>query len=184
MIFLTVGTQFPFDRLVKAVDELVGEGLLFEEVFGQIGDARHKPRHFAFVRCLEKEAYDEHFREARAIISHAGVGTIAMAIELGKPLLVLPRRRDHGEVVNDHQAGLASRFDQLGHILAAEDESDLAGKVREFETFIPKPRVAHPEAVARRIQGFLENLTGAPKGRSGLCGGHEYLPADQSRTHK
>ena len=25
MIFLTVGTQFPFDRLVKAVDEAAGE---------------------------------------------------------------------------------------------------------------------------------------------------------------
>ena len=37
MIFLTVGTLFPFDRLVNAVDKAVANGLITEDVFAQIG---------------------------------------------------------------------------------------------------------------------------------------------------
>ena len=38
MIFLTVGTQFPFDRLVRAVDTACGGKLVNQRVFGQVGD--------------------------------------------------------------------------------------------------------------------------------------------------
>ena len=42
MIFLTVGTSLPFDRLVRAMDELVGEGIRTLD-FG-FGDAHYKQR--------------------------------------------------------------------------------------------------------------------------------------------
>ena len=37
MIFLAVGTQFGFDRLVKVVDEAIGWQLIQDAVFAQIG---------------------------------------------------------------------------------------------------------------------------------------------------
>lgn len=36
IILLTVGTQFSFDRLVKAVDDALDNGLVDEEIFAQI----------------------------------------------------------------------------------------------------------------------------------------------------
>jgi len=155
MIFLTVGTQFPFDRLVKAVDDLVGEGVLAEEIFAQVGDGTYQPQHFQAVGALDKKAFDGYFRDASAIISHAGMGTITMALDHGKSLLVMPRRKKFQEVVNDHQVGLADRFARLGHLLVARDQTELRDRVRQLGSFVPKPRQADPEAVTQRVLRFL-----------------------------
>jgi len=53
MIFLTVGTQFPFDRLVRAVDSIIDKGLISETLFAQIGESSYKPRNFESAACLE-----------------------------------------------------------------------------------------------------------------------------------
>jgi beta-1,4-N-acetylglucosaminyltransferase len=155
MIFLTVGTQFPFDRLVKGIDELFDEGVMRDDVFAQIGDSSYQPRHFEAVTSLEKKAFDERFRQASAVISHAGMGVITLALDNGKPLLVMPRQRKYREVVNDHQAGLADRFEALGHILVARDEFHLKTKVEQLRLFRPRVRQANPSAVARKIDDFL-----------------------------
>jgi UDP-N-acetylglucosamine transferase subunit ALG13 len=155
MIFLTVGTQFPFDRLVKAVDDLFDRGLIHEQVVAQIGDGKYWPRHFEAVASLDKSAFDLNIRHASAIISHAGMGTITMALENSKPLLAMPRRKKYGEVVNDHQVVLAIKFEALGHILLARDETELADKIAGLKSFVPRPRKADPGAVARRIDVFL-----------------------------
>ena len=43
MIFVAVGTQkFPFNRLLKGIDDLMDQGQLEEEVFAQIGVLRDK----------------------------------------------------------------------------------------------------------------------------------------------
>jgi UDP-N-acetylglucosamine transferase subunit ALG13 len=45
MIFVTVGSQMPFDRLVEAVDGWVGQTT--REVLAQIGDSQLKPKKHA-----------------------------------------------------------------------------------------------------------------------------------------
>lgn len=158
MIFLTVGTQFPFDRLVRTMDELVGKGAITEEVFGQIGDSSYTPRNFKAVASLDKQAFDERFSNASAIISHAGMGTIAMAMDQGKPLLAMPRRSKYHEVVNDHQEAMAVKFAACGYILVARDETELPEKVKLLKSFVPQTRQADSESVVRRISLFLDSL--------------------------
>ncbi len=156
MIFLTVGTQFPFDRLVKAIDDLLDRGLIHEQIVAQIGDSKYRPRHFEAVASLDKSAFDRNVREASAIIGHAGTGTITAALEHSKPLLVMPRRKKYGEVVNDHQVMLAIKFEALGHLLLARDETELADKIAELKSFVPRPRKVDPGEIARRIDVFLD----------------------------
>ena len=155
MIFLTVGTQFPFDRLVKAVDGLLADGILNEDVFGQIGDTEYQPKHFRAVATLDKCTFDRQFRQASAIISHAGTGTITMALDNDKALLAMPRRRRYAEVVNDHQVAFADRFAALGYILVAFDEQELPAKAIQLKSFTPSLRQVDPHIVAQRIVGFL-----------------------------
>lgn len=155
MIFLTVGTQFPFDRLVKAVDDLCDRGLIHEQIVAQIGDSKYRPRHFEAVASLDKSAFDRNIQEASAIISHAGMGTIMVALDNSKPLLAMARRKEYGEHVNDHQVALAIRFEALGLILLARDETELADKIEGLRSFIPRPRKVNPSAVAHRIDVFL-----------------------------
>ena len=158
MIFLTVGTQFPFDRLVEAVDIAFGNGLLNSDISAQIGDSSYRPKYFSAVSRMDKEIFDEHVREASAVISHAGMGTISMALDMNKPLLVMPRQRKYGEHVNDHQMSIARKFEELGHLLVAYEPEELPEKIGQLKTFELTKRQATPEAVASRIRGFLNTL--------------------------
>lgn len=159
MIFVTVGTSFPFDRLVRAVDEAVEQGAITEEVFAQVGVGGCRPRSFASVETMNKVEFDEYFSRSSAIISHAGMGTISMACERGKPILVMPRLKIHKELVNDHQTIAARRFEQMGHVLAAYDAKQLVDKCAQLSRFTPTPRAAEPQAVAERIAFFLKTLS-------------------------
>ncbi len=158
MIFLTVGTQFPFDRLVKAVDDACGKGLVEEEIFAQIGKTSYKPENFKYADSLGKKDFDNMLKGASCLISHAGMGTITMALEHDKPLLVMPRLAKFGEVVNDHQADIVSHFEQLGHILVAYSEDQIPEKIKELKTFVPKPRKNQAHLVVDRINRFLNEL--------------------------
>jgi len=159
MIFLTVGTQFPFDRLVQAVDEAFDNGLVGEEIFAQIGETSYRPHNFKSVASLEKKVFDEQLKQASGIISHAGMGTIMMALDNDKPLLVMPRLKSYGEVVNNHQTVIARKFEELGHILVAYQEKQLPQKITELKSFLPRPRQIQTKAVVDRIARFLRSLT-------------------------
>ncbi len=158
MIFLTVGTQFPFDRLVRAVDEAAGKNGFGEKIFAQIGTDSYRPKNFESVHALEKATFDKHIHEADSIISHAGIGTITMAFEHKKPLLVMPRLRKYGEVVNNHQVAIADKFEQLGYLLVAHGPQDLPAKLEKLKTFKPRERQSDPKVVAGRIAAFLSGL--------------------------
>jgi beta-1,4-N-acetylglucosaminyltransferase len=159
MIFLTVGTQFPFDRLVKAVDEAAGMNGFDEQIVAQIGDSSYCPGNFQATASFEKVVFDRHFAMADGIISHAGMGTITMALDQRKPLLVMPRLKKYGEVVNDHQLAIARKFEQLCYILVAYEAEDLQAKINELKSFVPRTRRSQTEAVAARISTFLNELS-------------------------
>ncbi len=155
MIFLAVGTQFPFDRLVKALDDCMDAGLIDEEIFGQVGETSYKPRNFRWSSFLEKKEFDRNIETASKIIGHAGIGIIKTALDHNKPMLVMPRLRKYREVVHDHQVGIAKRFEELGHILVAYEEQELSDKIQELKHFIPNKRVTQVEPVIKRISEFL-----------------------------
>ena len=159
MIFLTAGTQFPFDRLVKAVDEVISQNRFGEEIFAQIGHSIYRPRSFEYVEFLNKEIFDSYVKKASSLISHAGIGIIMLALDNNKPLLVMPRLKKYGEVVNDHQVAIAKRFEKLGHTLVAYDVEDLPDRMRKLKNFVPRKRKASPHAVADRIHHFLSDLS-------------------------
>jgi beta-1,4-N-acetylglucosaminyltransferase len=164
MIFLTVGTQFPFDRLVKAVDQAAGINGFDEKIVAQVGDSLYRPKNFKAARSVEKAVFDQLFAEADSIISHAGMGTITMALDHRKPLLVMPRMKKYGEVVNDHQLAIAKKFEQLGYLLVAYNTEDVPVKMNQLKSFIPRERQTCADAVAARISAFLGELSQSKNG--------------------
>ncbi len=164
MIFLTVGTQFPFDRLVKTVDNAFDHGLIEGELFAQIGHSSYQPRNFQSVRFLKKRMFDERLLSSSCVISHAGIGIITSALDYNKPLLVMPRRKKYGEVVNDHQAAIAKKFAQHGYILTALSPEDLLKSIAKLKWFVPRKRQNDAARVAARVSRFLEEMTNSGNG--------------------
>jgi UDP-N-acetylglucosamine transferase subunit ALG13 len=133
MIFVTVGSLHPFDRLIQTVDRWVGERSHADiEVLAQIGAGSYQPRHCRFVSELPPSEYRRLFAEADFIVAHAGMGTIITAIELGKPTVVMPRRSAFQEHVNDHQIATVQRFQRSQLIRVAETPDDLLARLDEM----------------------------------------------------
>jgi beta-1,4-N-acetylglucosaminyltransferase len=157
MIFVTVGTSFPFDRLIQAVDEFAGRDEIDAAIFAQVGQGGYRPQNFGSVETLDKKKFDEYFDKADAVIAHAGMGTITMALAQHKPILVMPRLKQFRELVNDHQLATAKRFEQLGHVIAVYHTSKLPEKIKFLKLFQPVPRESQVEKVSERIEIFLQH---------------------------
>lgn len=163
MIFLTVGTQFPFVRLVKAVDDAMTELSLDEDIIAQTGECSYVPRNFKAVPFVDKDLFEKYILQASSVISHAGMGTIAAVLSCRKPMLVMPRLQKYGEVVNDHQLAIARKFETSGHILVAYETQDLVGKINQLKTFVPRERNSQYQMVAERIARFLAEISSEQK---------------------
>ncbi len=135
MIFVTVGAQMPFDRLVRAVDSWAGRAGR-SDVFAQIGPTDWRPENLRFERFLAPPVFREKVAAASAVVAHAGMGSILTALELGKPILVMPRRGDLRETRNDHQVATAERLAELGRVHAAYDENQLTAMLDRIDDMV------------------------------------------------
>jgi UDP-N-acetylglucosamine transferase subunit ALG13 len=160
VIFVTVGAQMPFDRLIHAVDDWAVRRQR-DDVFAQIGPTELKPNRIATTRFIDPREFRQRVDEARIVVAHAGMGSIITALELGKPILVMPRRGDLRETRNDHQVATARQFERSGRIAVAMDEQELADKLDMLDAMNGAEPVA-PQASAQLIaavRGFLESQT-------------------------
>lgn len=153
MIFVTAGTlHFPFDRLVRAVDALPGE----EEVVLQCRVTPHRPERARHVRELPYPELVEYVRSARAVVCHAGVGSVLTALSNGRRPIVVPRLRRFGEAVDDHQLHFARRVAAAGVVVLVEEPTELAAAL-ELEEPPVEPR-AGGTALAADLRATLAEL--------------------------
>lgn len=123
MIFVTTGTQEPFDRLVQLMDEFAAN--CNEEIIVQTIGSNYPVKHIKVRGFIEPLEYQRIFEEARLVVSHAGMGTIISALTSSKPLIIFPRIAKLGEHRNEHQLATAKKFKELKYVRVAETEEDL-----------------------------------------------------------
>lgn len=141
MIFVTVGAQMPFDRLVRTVDEwALQRGR--DDVFAQIGPSEWRPRHVRWTQFLDPGEFRARVEAATLVVAHAGMGSILTALELGKPILVMPRRGSLKETRNDHQVATAQRFLAQGRVAVAMDETELWQKLEAADGYRATERIS------------------------------------------
>jgi UDP-N-acetylglucosamine transferase subunit ALG13 len=123
MIFVSVGThEAPFDRLLRAVGELG----LDEQIVIQHGPSRVRREGAVETDYLSFDEVVDYIRDARAVVMHAGVGSMMIALSNGKRPIVMARLHRFGEHVDDHQLELARRLEASGLVTVVEDGAALA----------------------------------------------------------
>jgi UDP-N-acetylglucosamine transferase subunit ALG13 len=160
MIYVTVGKMpLPFDRLVKAADELAEK--LGVEVFIQRGSSTYKPLHAAYKDFLTFPESVEMFEKASVVVSHAGIGTIIGALRAGTPIAIVLRRRTLGEHFSDHQAEIAQAVQGRPGVEVVEDLSRLADTVQRLRGM--KGKLAPTRAGSGIIEAIDSFLSSACK---------------------
>ena len=158
MIFVTVGTDQPFDRMMKIIDQWAFENHR-NDVYAQIGKGGWQPSHMKFSEFLEPPRFKEYFAKAGVVVAHAGMGTILSALHYGKPILVMPKRASLGEQRNEHQLATARRMMELGNVEVAFNEQELWEKLDKLGQLVPKDAIGS-FAEDKLIAGLKEFISG------------------------
>ena len=164
MIFLSVGSELPFSRLVKAADVWAAQHpeQVFAAQVGTLGPGDYEPQHFEYFATLEPSEYSRLSKEADVLVAHAGMGSIITAITLGKPIVIMPRRERLHETRNDHQVGTARRFGERSGVFVSWDESEFGAAINQAIEFSGNCRLAGgtkfaEEAMLAKLRAFIKN---------------------------
>ena len=140
MIFVTVGThEQPFNRLVKAVDELKRDGVITEDVIMQTGFSTYESKYCQWSKLIPYQQMIKNVEDARIVITHGGPASFIMPLQIGKTPIVVPRQHQFGEHVNDHQVEFARNVARrMGTIIPVEDISNLGGIIKNYDEIVAK----------------------------------------------
>lgn len=121
-VFATVGADHhPFDRLMLWLDHWLHESAPDVSCLAQTGPSVVP----AYAHSTKFQTYKEVWiamRRASLVVSHAGPGSVIMARNAGHCPVVVPRRREFGEAVDNHQVSFARWLASKGIAHVAEDE--------------------------------------------------------------
>lgn len=131
-ILVTLGAIQPyrFDRMIDAVLPLLRPD---DQVTWQVGHTSRSDLPGSVHTMLPTNDFDRIALESDIVITHAGIGTLLKLMEDGISPVVIPRRRERNEHVDNHQLqawGLLSRNDIA---VAAEPETLTEEHLREAQ---------------------------------------------------
>ena len=140
MIFVTVGThEQPFNRLVKYMDDIKKDGLIKEDVIIQTGYSTYQPKYCEWDKLYPYQKMIELVNQANIVITHGGPSSFIMPLQIGKIPIVVPRKAEFNEHVNDHQVSFAKAVsERMGTIVVVEDITKLADTIQNYNTVIGK----------------------------------------------
>jgi len=138
MIFVTVGThEQPFDRLLECIDKLAEDGTITEEVVVQSGYSTYEPKHCKWQKLFPYDEMEKNVAEARIVITHGGPSSFIMPLQVGKTPIVVPRKYDFNEHVNNHQVDFSKAVaERMGTIIVVEDTEKLGGTIKRYDEIV------------------------------------------------
>ena len=138
MIFVTVGThEQPFNRLVEYMDGLKKDGTIEEQVIIQTGYSTYKPKYCKWQKLLPYKEMIKLVDEARIVITHGGPSSFIMPLQIGKTPIVVPRKHEFNEHVNNHQVEFARNVAQrMGTIILIEDIETLGDVITKYDQIV------------------------------------------------
>jgi UDP-N-acetylglucosamine transferase subunit ALG13 len=160
VIFVTVGAQMPFDRLIRAVDAWA-EARKRSDLFAQIGESDFRPQRLQWSQLLDPSRFKQLYETSHAIVAHAGTGSIITALQLGKPIVIMPRHASLMETRNDHQIATARHFQHYPGVAVAWDESELPARLDEIDAMAAQPPSLGEQASPELLQA-LRHFVGPP----------------------
>jgi beta-1,4-N-acetylglucosaminyltransferase len=156
MILVIVGLVQAYERLIKKMDEISQH--MDEEIIIQLGKTKYIPKNASYFNYKSEKEFRKLFEDARLIVCHCGVGTILTALEKGKPVVVLPRKKEYSEHIDDHQLELAKELEKDERIKVIYDENKLNTKLFEnIIEYMPNNN-SNNNSLVIKLRFYLDNL--------------------------
>ena len=160
-VVVTVGTQrdYGFRRLIARLVELLPPDA---EVLWQVGCTDVDGLGIQSRPWVDPEVLDRAMSEADLIIAHAGIGSALAALEAGRMPILVPRRPDMGEHVDDHQTLIGEEISQLGLALVRDVEQIGPADLYEAATTVVERLDTRPLLLTGRLGSALSTDSSHP----------------------
>lgn len=163
MIFVTVGThEQPFNRLLEEIDKLKEKGIIAEDVIIQSGYSTFEPKYCEWHKLLPYDNMLKNVEAARIVITHGGPASFIMPLQIGKIPVVVPRKYDFNEHVNNHQVEFTKAVkERYGNIIPVYDISELSGVIVNYDSIIsniPAGIMSNNGAFNKQMERLVEGL--------------------------
>lgn len=160
MILVTLGTQDKtFPRLIEAVEKQIELGNIKEEVIVQAGSTKYESDKMKILDYISATEFEELYKSASLIITHAGVGNIITGLKDHKKIIAAARLAKYGEHVNDHQMQILDNFADEGYIIPLYNFDKLNEAIEKAKTFTPREykfnNKEFVESLEKEIEKFL-----------------------------
>lgn len=157
MILVMLGTQKnDFSRLLKEIEKCIDNKIIQEPVVVQAGSTKYKTDKMQIFDLIAREELDKKKEEASLIITHGGVGSIVGALKMNKKVIAVPRLKQYGEHVNDHQKQIVENFDKQGYIKGVFNIEDLGKEIQEINEFNPKKFVSNTQSIINIVENYID----------------------------
>ena len=158
MILIILGTQDnSFHRLLDKVQELVDKKIIKEKVIVQAGRTKYNSKDMEIYSLMPEDKLKQIMDKADLVITHGGVGSIVLALKMGKKVIAVPRLSKYNEHVNDHQIQIVDLFDKQGFLIGINDLENLQEALNKTKEFIPKPFKSQTDNMIKLIEDFIDN---------------------------
>lgn len=132
MIFVSVGTQLPFDRLLQLTESVVKELSIDEPVICQSGPSEFSSTIMTVKKFIDEDEYNAYLTESRLFIGHAGMGSIIKCLDFGVGAVLLARDASLGEHRNNHQFSTCEAFSNVSNVVyMTKEEENFRSKIKE-----------------------------------------------------
>ena len=102
---------------------------------------------------------ERYIQDARIIISHGGPASFIAALQVGKTPIVVPRKSELNEHVNDHQVDFSREVAQRkNNILVVEDIEDLKDLILNYDAAVAKLNRSEASNNAQFCKKFQEQV--------------------------
>lgn len=140
MIFVTVGThEQPFDRLLKCIDKMVEEGKITDKVIIQKGYTEYEPKYCESHKLISYDDMQKYINDADIVVTHGGPASFIAPLAIGKIPIVVPRKKDYNEHVNNHQLEFSKEVEKrMGNIIVAETDEEIRDAIVNYDKRVKK----------------------------------------------
>lgn len=155
-LFVPLGTQkFQFSRLVIGLNKLVEEKKYApSEILMQSSLYEVQPL-FQHKTLISLADFEHSIRQAEVVVTHSGVNTIITCMKMNKPLVIVPRLKEFGEHVDNHQLEIAELMEVKFKVLVIRNMDELSNAIEQAKSHKYLPWISNSDDLKKKLREIL-----------------------------
>lgn len=129
-----------------------------EKVIIQIGRTEYEPQYCDYFTFTSYGKFLNYIKNAKVVVTHAGVGTIIECLMSKKSMILVPRRKKFDEHIDDHQIDIAKALEKENIVIVCYDVKNLKNKITHAKKIKPKLTGYERQKLEKTLIKFVENL--------------------------